>query len=613
MPDKIHILSREIADLIAAGEVVERPYSVVKELVENSIDAKATSIIIEIAQGGVKSIRVTDNGTGMSRNDAMLSFVKHATSKISSKDDLFSISSLGFRGEALASISAVSRFEILTKTKDSAAASKIILKTGADPVAEDAAAPDGTSVTVKDLFYNTPARLKFLKSEQTETGLIVSLIERLALSRPDISFQLFINGRENIFTSGNGKLSDVIYSLFGKEFSDMMLEVDYDDGVSIKGYTGKPLYSRPNRNHQVFFVNGRLVRSRLLQMTLEAAYKNSMLISRYPACVLFIGVNPSQIDINIHPSKQEIKFSDETAIKTAMSGALNATLRNDTGILQIFGSDHPEVFEDKKLSVEKVYKNDSPSYPDWEIISGKENTSDIVQVIADSSDKPSEYLPVSDIPSFSKSYADDNNSEDDREHTLKDIYEQGKIDNKPVWKFIGEVFSAYIIIQKDEDVLFIDKHALHERINFERLKTMTPQTQTLLTPITVSFDGEEYAKILENSKTLETLGFEIEDFGPGTVIVRKIPQLLSVSDVEYLLNKFASDVCSAKSTYDEFLYDIACKASIKSGMNTSEFELKKLVEEYFEKETELKYCPHGRPVCFSMSKTTLEKQFKRII
>lgn len=315
MPDKIHILSREIADLIAAGEVVERPNSVVKELVENSIDAKATSIIIEIAQGGVKSIRVTDNGTGMSRNDAMLSFVKHATSKISSKDDLFSISSLGFRGEALASISAVSRFEILTKTKDSAAASKIILKTGADPVAEDAAAPDGTSVTVKDLFYNTPARLKFLKSEQTETGLIVSLIERLALSRPDISFQLFINGRENIFTSGNGKLSDVIYSLFGKEFSDMMLEVDYDDGVSIKGYTGKPLYSRPNRNHQVFFVNGRLVRSRLLQMTLEAAYKNSMLISRYPACVLFIGVNPSQIDINIHPSKQEIKFSDETAIK----------------------------------------------------------------------------------------------------------------------------------------------------------------------------------------------------------------------------------------------------------------------------------------------------------
>lgn len=617
MTDKIHVLSEDVAALIAAGEVVERPQSVVKELVENAVDAGATKINVEIEQSGVKLIRITDNGSGMSRNDAMLSFVKHATSKISTKDDLFAIQTLGFRGEALASISAVSHFEIVTKTRDNVIATKITVNGGVQSESEDTAAPDGTSISVRDLFYNTPARLKFLKSDQTETGLIVTLIERLALSHPEISFRLTVNGRETLFTTGNGKLSDVIYSIFGRDFSDMMIDVNYSEDIIINGYIGKPLYSKPNRNFQVFFVNGRLVRSKTLQNTLEAAYKNSMLISRYPVCVLFLEIDCSDIDINVHPSKQEIKFSDESVVKNALTKAINKALIGDTGIVPII--------KEPVIEVKPVVtpQQEVKKYDDWEIISNKMNVADIIQNVVDNTDQQP-YAEISENDTVTITYPvyEQKHLEpieikpitvEKPPEIVKPVYEQEKLENKINWKLVGEAFNSFAIIQKGDDILFIDKHALHERINFEHLKTRKPQIQTLLTPLTISLGGEEYSKIIENVKTLETLGFEIEDFGIGTVLVRKIPQILSVTDVEYLLNKFASGVCSAKSTYDEFLYDIACKASIKSGMETSEYELRKLVDEYLNREAELKYCPHGRPVCFSLSKTALEKQFKRIV
>ena len=688
---KIHVLDSSVANLIAAGEVVERPASVVKELVENSVDAGADKISVEILKGGIDLRKVTDNGCGMTEEDARVAFRKHATSKITTKEDLYNIGTLGFRGEALAAISAVSRVELTTKTKDSVGGVRLSLEAGelcGDIVSsEEVGCADGSVFCIRDLFYNVPARKKFLKSEQAEAGAISSVVHKLALSHPEISFRLTVGGKETLFTSGNGKLEDTIFSVYGKSVTQNLVPVRMkNDDFRLSGFIGTPLFSKPNRNMQLFYVNGRIVRSRLLQTCLENAYRNSMLIGRYPVCVLFLQVDNSSIDINVHPSKLEIKFGDEKSVSVFMNDALRTALSFDNAIKHIdvkpaskevfrlpFENSAPQKTpEPPKKTVEKV-KN----YGDWQVVtkvpvsetsvsaprktevlpknetevkksSSTEETSEFEKLKkmllerAVAAEKPAETLRddssllAPDLGFSAKSESESEKyapsvtapesdvSEPPKTETVnapvpmaKDNADEPTLVEKTVeFRIVGEVFDSFIIVEKDGDVLFIDKHALHERMNFEKLKRGTVGSQYLLSPLVVDLGAAENLIITENAEELKKAGFEVEDFG-GSVIVRMIPQILENSDVEYVLAKFADNYENLKlgknDLLDEFLHDCACKASIKAGMHTSAFETEKLIRNYFEHENDLKYCPHGRPITFALSKTTIEKQFKRIV
>jgi len=702
--NKINILGNEISDLIAAGEVVERPASVVKELVENSIDAGSKKITVEIRGSGAEYIRVTDNGCGMSSDDAKTAFMKHATSKISTKEDLYAINTLGFRGEALAAISAVSK--IVLKTKESASVSgySVCLEGGRIIDECEIGAADGTTIEVSDLFFNTPARLKFIKSEQSERSVITSLIEKLAISNTEIAFTYIINGSVRFFTSGNGNLSDAIYSVFGSELASDMLPVNFEDlGITVFGLTGKPLANKPNRNFQMFFVNGRLVRSKTLQQALESSYKNSMMVGRYPVCVLFITVNTADVDVNVHPSKLEIKFSNDKIVANTVSTAIRAALSLESGVYQIkIGKQEPvQIKEPEKVSVkERIEQNPvtniSPrnipkSYSeekkeekeikevkkinDWEITtyhkpekhiptvkkeskparsvysssSGtvgalNSNPLEALSAIKDFVDKNQidisaekiseiakieptsvkENLPVKDERSVVNNSQKNNqeivkedvpvlivqSSDEESEVTLID-------EEVPAYKYIGEVFSTYIIIEQEDELVYIDKHALHERMIFEKLRSSDfIEIQTLLVPKLLFLSESDSTVLIENKDELKKIGFDIDDFG-GSIMLREIPSVIEESDIEVLLTEIASELrikTTAESEFlDKFLYNIACKAAIKSGGRSSEKELRSLIDEYLKKKNSLKYCPHGRPIVFSLTKKAIEKQFKRIV
>ena len=687
---KIHILDSSVANLIAAGEVVERPASVVKELVENSVDAGATKISVEILKGGVDLIKVTDNGCGMTEEDARAAFHKHATSKIATKEDLYNIGTLGFRGEALAAISAVSRVELTTKTRDAVGGVRLTLEAGelcGDVVSsEEVGCADGSVFCIKDLFYNVPARKKFLKSEQAEAGAISSVVHKLALSHPEISFRLTVGGKETLFTSGSGKLEDAIFSVYGKNLTQNLVPVRMkNDDFRLTGFIGTPLFSKPNRNMQLFYVNGRIIRSRLLQTCLENAYKNSMLIGRYPVCVLFLRVDNSSIDINVHPSKLEIKFGDEKSVSAFMNDALRTALSFDSGVKRIeIKPNSKDVFKLPFENSEARKKIDKPektvekikNYGEWQVVTNVP--------VRDASKKTPTERGIGEKPSDSAGTAAVKEDISEFEALKKMLLERAAAAEKPVdilrddssllalnsvnvekrepnadkyapsvtppgaetlkpaktetvvlqtsdaekgedpsllkktveFRTVGEVFDSFIIVEKDSDVLFIDKHALHERMNFEKLKRGTVGSQYLLSPIVVDLGASENLIVTENAEELEKAGFEVEDFG-GSVIVRMIPQILESSDVEYVLSKFAENYENLKleknDVLDEFLHDCACKASIKAGMHTSAYETEKLIRTYFEHENDLKYCPHGRPITFALSKTAIEKQFKRIV
>lgn len=593
----IRVLDNEISNLIAAGEVVERPASVVKELVENSIDAGADSIRIEVVDGGKKMIRISDNGCGMSDKDAQMCFLKHATSKIKTAQDLFCIGTLGFRGEALAAISAVSVIDMTTKTADALAGKTYHVVAGDIVSAEDAGSITGTSICVQDLFYNTPARLKFLKSEQTEQGNITVLVNRLAMSHPEISFTYIINGRQQLFTSGSGQLRDVIFAVYGKEYADNLLPVEYeDDSYKVRGFVGTPLFNKPNRNWQLFFVNNRIVRTKVFQYTLENSFRNSMLTSRYPVCVLFMDMPIQAVDVNVHPNKSEVKFADERAVGAALHAAIEKALRTDSGVAQMNLPPKPE-----PVSVSPPSVAADKDFSGWKISAPKHPLTRISDFFEE---KPA---PVSDIAIPELPFVV-------KEDTVEKIV--APAEDVADFEVIGEVFHSYILVQKGEDVLFIDKHALHERMLFEKLKTEKIQMQTLLTPLVFDFGPEENAALLRQTTALSESGFDVEDFG-GSVIVRGIPQVLENKDVEATLQAYAQDCLSLKGTNNEivdtFLHTIACKAAVKSGIQTSRFELTHLIKRYFQNEDSLKYCPHGRPITFSISKKEIEKQFKRIV
>lgn len=669
----IHLLDNSITNLIAAGEVVERPASVVKELVENSIDAEATRITVEIFNGGIRKIKISDNGKGMSEEDSQKAFLKHATSKISTKDDLYSINTLGFRGEALCAISAVSKVTLVTKRRDDIFASEVYLEAGKIISKEQTSYEDGTSITVEHLFYNTPARYKFLKSEPAEAGAVTSLMECLALSRPDISFKYLINGVEKFYTTGSGDLLETIYLVCGKDFKDSSLRVSgsfsYKSGeISVSGFCGKPLFSKANRNKQYFFINGRYVKSKILQNALENAYKSYIMVGRFPVCFLFLSVDPKDVDINVHPSKLEIKFSDEKPIYELVTSSVSeAVVYDETEQNFKFFKEIPENkrTEDEAISQRKevidriindnlIKKTEPIIYADWVMSpsdeSGKNTDScttgkltepvihDIaaegfLKVTKDSDFSEKSILPnvltekLTESAAFRQEVFESSSDiisvpEKDISVASESIIPEQEVlvsDISISFSVIGECFGSYVIVEKNDEIIFIDKHALHERMNFEKLKnSKEPSSQRLLVPSVFTTSSDKYAYICSNTDKLAMYGFEVEDFGDNSVLIRAVPELLSPEDSEEFLEKFADVQTDLKKftdaeLFDIFLYDIACKASVKAGKASSAEELEKLITNYFENKDKLKYCPHGRPIEFVISKKDMEKQFKRIV
>lgn len=626
----IHVLDSSITNLIAAGEVVERPSSVVKELVENSIDAGATSITVEISGGGIKKIKVSDNGVGMTAEDAAVAFLKHATSKISEKEDLYSINTLGFRGEALCAISAVSNITLVTKRREDLFATELKLDAGKITSQEETSYSDGTSICVENLFFNTPARYKFLKSEPAEAGAVTSLMECLALSRPDVSFRYIINGSEKFYTTGGGDLAEAVYLVCGREYKDSMLaaecEMPYKSGnISVKGFCSKPLFSKANRNKQYFFINGRYVRSRILQNALENAYKSYIMVGRFPVCFLFLTLDPKDIDINVHPGKLEVKFSDDKAVYALISEAVSEAVNGKPE--PVFKPEEKkeeiaarrDVIE-KIVSENLVKKTEPIVYSDWvmtpPVMHDSAPEGKAVFGKYEIEKEEPEILPIIPqvtVPTVKTEFLD---------VSATDFVEtpvQTSLSDEPVFRVLGECFKSFIIIEIDERVVFIDKHALHERMNFEKLKTdKNISSQNLLTPVVFSTSSDNCAYICENAEKLSEYGFSVEDFGNNSVLVRAVPDMLSPEDAESLLENFANVRTDSKrladaELFDVFLYDVACKMSIKAGKSLTETEMEALIGEYLKNKDILKYCPHGRPIEFSISKRELEKQFKRIV
>ena len=633
---KINRLPKSIYELIAAGEVVERPASVVKELVENSIDAGAKDITVEIQNGGIKYIRITDNGCGISREDVPLAFTSHATSKISREEDLFSIGTLGFRGEALASISAVSHTEMLTRTNDSNIGTRMTVSGGEFSKCEDAGCPVGTTIVIRDLFYNTPARMKFLKTDRSEGMAVAGIVDKIALSHPEISFRFIKDGKQLLCTSGNGELYSAIYSVFGKEFAETLIPASYDiNGITVRGYISTPFNSRGSNSMQTFFVNDRFIKSRTACAALNEAYKNSVMVGRYPACVLFITTPPQAVDVNVHPAKTEVRFSNEKAIFDVIYYAAKNALNGDDSRPQA-SFKRNELLEPAKsepvqerLIIDETSPVASSSDIGYNSFAEKHRNAYIPN-------KPQQILYDSGKTNYNKSNDDDtidlsvrtavptqsvtppiseNKTEISEEFGVKIVDDNEKAVNI---RYIGEAFKTYIFAEFDGKLIIIDKHAAHERMLFNKLKKENGKngSQMLLSPISVTLSKEEYTAILENIDTVRESGFEIDDFGEGTVIVRACPLNLEKENIVSLITEIAGyllknqrDILPEK--LDWIYHSIACRAAIKAGNDNSDYELMRFVKKLLT-DKDVRYCPHGRPVIVEMTKYELDKQFGRI-
>ncbi len=627
---KINLLPKNVAELIAAGEVVERPASVIKELVENSIDAGATAITVEIERGGITYMRVTDNGSGIDFSDVPTAFLRHATSKISKGDDLDNIGTLGFRGEALAAVSSVSRVEMLTSTQNAPFGALYKIEGGEEVVFEEIGCPVGTTIIIRDIFYNTPARMKFLKKDVSEGNAIASVIDRIALSHPEIAFKFIRDGKQTLSTSGNGDLKGTVYSVLGREFTSTLIDVaPYGERVTVSGLICKPVSCKPTRNNQFTFLNGRLVRSGTVIAAVEQAYKNSAMIGKFPAFILYLSVPYDTVDVNVHPAKTEVRFSDEKMIFDAVYVAVkNALTKGDTRpevkLKQNTYNPYVSAVKAEYRQVPIVTKTVLENIPKKEISPFKEATQS--NVFRDDS-----------TPDFMNKYSVVTKSGEESEpiaHTEIDLPREKPIvtlqntekpkealetlidDEKPIIKVIGQAFETYIIAQMDESLFLIDKHAAHERILFNSLKQNTEiSVQQLLTPKTVTLNPDEYDVIVSNEELLQKSGFEIEDFGNSTVLVRSIPSFLTNSDIDNLVSEIAESISKTGTAItereDNLFHTVACKAAIKAGSITSLYEMQNLAEKVLLNK-EIMYCPHGRPVAYEIKKRDLEKQFGRI-
>lgn len=634
---RINVLPKEIYQLIAAGEVVERPSSVVKEMIENSLDAGAKNITLEIKNGGSTYIRITDDGCGIERDDVRKVFISHATSKISKKDDLNSIATLGFRGEAMASISAVSKVELLTKAENEEIGTRYEIAGGEELEFDDAGCPNGTTIVVRDIFFNTPARMKFLKKDVTEGNQVAGIVDRMAISHPEISFRFIRDGKQVLITSGNGDLKSTVYSVLGKEMSDSLMSVDYSfNDMRITGFVSKPTASRKSRAGQYFYINNRIVKSKTAMAALEQAYKNTIMVGRFPACVLNIELNPAQVDVNVHPAKTEVRFANEKPIFDLVYYAVKTAIENDRTVKEVEFKENPIYRQEPK----SVYQNnDNKSFqakfdffkkkdepPSQQVIKTKprENFWQVeapkpeYKITRDEKPKPRvdiniEYEEPEEI-STAKS------EEAHREQNIEKVVITDEKDNEnviPNFKLIGEAFKTYLIVEIENELYFIDKHAAHERMNFERFKAQaTVETQMLLAPIAVNLTKDEFIAISENIELIKKCGFELEEFGESQIIVRAIPSLVDGDSVKDLMLEIAQKLLEHKTDIlpdkiDWIYHSASCRGAVKAGDYTSRQEQEMFVKKLLSMPN-IRFCPHGRPVFIKMSKYDIEKQFGRV-
>ncbi len=626
MPQIIQ-LSQHIANLIAAGEVVERPASVAKELLENAVDAGASKITIEIRDGGMTFLRVTDNGCGMGNEDARTAFLRHATSKLRTAEDLASIATMGFRGEALAAIASVSRIDLLTKTTDSLTGTSIHLEAGVITEESEAGCPNGTTIIVRDLFYNTPARMKFMKSDTVESGRVAAAVQLQALAHPEVAFTFLRDGKQLLSTPGSGKLQDAVYCVYGRECTQMAAVESRWENYHICGFVSKPTDARPSRSLQTFFVNDRPVQSKLLIRALEEAYRNQIMTGKFPACVLHLRLPVDSVDVNVHPAKTEVKFLQEKAVFDCVHYGVLAALNKQSDRPQVqFKSQPAPTSQTSGFTGSAVGQQSDRSAPSagvpkqetfFRTMTAAEYKNFTSVISAPPQPKPEAakataaaveqqmhtplrqtvITPAVTAPASASVPVSSAVSIPQQEEPVQQAI---AMPQEAPWRMVGQLYNSYIIVEQGDDAFLIDKHAAHERILFEKLKAHQEAIR---------------AQLLANSVLLNSLGFEIDEFGDNTVLLRQIPMDLSPDAASETLETIASDLLSgrresADTMRDHLLHTVACKAAIKAGWNSDEKELEVLVRQVMADES-LKYCPHGRPICISLSKKQLEKQFKR--
>lgn len=639
---KIQVLDQVTIDKIAAGEVVERPASVVKELVENAIDAKAAAVTVEVKEGGISFMRIADNGCGIDREDVPGAFLRHSTSKIRNAEDLEHISSLGFRGEALSSIAAVSQVELITKTPEDSFGTRYMISGGKEEGMEDIGAPDGTTFLVRQLFYNVPARKKFLKTAMTEAGHVSDLMTRMALSHPHISFQFINNGQSKLHTSGNGNLRDVIYHIYGREIAANLINVTYEkNGIRITGYIGAPLISRGNRNFETYFINGRYVKSSIIYKAIEDAYKDFTMQHKYPFTVLHIEVVGEDVDVNVHPTKMEVRFHNQQMVYNSIYEAVDQALHEKELI--------PEVTIDVPKAVPKAQAKPEPKEQPKEVIQPEVNKSAKVQPEKASGERDLDYF-MEQMKKRVMSYHQQNSSAEvkgkseifkpqvqvDRvkeaaaSYRAKQSPEQmtlfdGKLldkEKRANYKIIGQVFDTYWLVEFDNSLYIIDQHAAHERVLYEKtlkeMKTREFTSQMISPPIILNLTMQEAQLLRAYMDQFTRIGFEFEEFGQDSYAVRSVPaNLFSIAKKELLMemiDSLSEEVHRRQSSelLDEKIASMSCKAAVKGNMRLSAQEVDALIGELLKLDNPY-HCPHGRPTIISMSKRELEKKFKRIV
>jgi len=644
---KIIQLSPHIANLIAAGEVVERPASVVKELLENAVDAGATQVTVEIRDGGMTFIRVTDNGCGMTAEDAETAFLRHATSKLRTADDLAAIRTMGFRGEALAAIASVSRIDLLTKTAGAVAGVNVQLEAGKITERGEAGCPEGTTILVRDLFFNTPARMKFMKSDTVEASRVAATVQLQALAHPEVAFRYLKDGKQLLSTPGNGQLEAAAYCVYGKECGKMLPVDSRWDDYRLTGYVSKPTDARPSRNMQTFFVNGRPVRSKLLIAAFEEAYRNRIMAGRFPACVLHLQLKPNAVDVNVHPAKTEVKFLNEKTVFDCLHYGVLAALNKAQDRPQMQFKPQPvqaPAAPPPSPAPQAAPKKPEPFFRTMTAQEYKAFTGAISQAPKPSAaaaaatleaarkeaakpvmhtpvqlpqipEPPQKIIPPVEIP---EPKTPEPMPEPQKPEPMPEPEQtQLPMPQAPAWRLVGELYNTYIIVEEGEEAFLIDKHAAHERILFEKLKAnqeaITPQV--LLEPITCSLRPDAAGALLANRELLDGLGFELQEFGENTLLLRQIPMDLTPADAADAIEALAADLLAGRredptTVRDTMLHTVACKAAIKAGWVTSSRELEHIAKLVMS-DPDLKYCPHGRPICITLSKKQLEKQFKR--
>ena len=696
----INVLDKHIAELIAAGEVVERPSSVIKELVENSIDAGAKNVTVEIKNGGTTFMRVADDGCGIYRDDIKKAFLRHATSKVKTANDLDSIATLGFRGEALASISAVSRLQVITKNENEEIGSCYEIEGGEEISLEDAGCPTGTTFVIRDLFYNIPARSKFLKKDVAEGNAVSALMDKIVLSHPEVAFTFIRDGKQVLRTFGDGKLLSAIYSVFGKDFAKGLIPVDYTlDSVSVKGYISKPINARPNRNMQNFFINGRFVKTRTGMAALEEAYKGSIMVGKFPSAVLQLTVPYEIIDVNVHPAKIEVRFINERPVFDAIYHAVKSALQQGDVRKQVTFKENTAFNEIKKVNPftnaqavfskaeskppvnnvkpaeQKAKAYEPKPYNPFDELDLKDEKPKSMSIddlkMADSSDPfeiyskqairknteleqkkaefskqkfekaeqlilkaaqqednlPKQENPVNEvIVEEKKPYKEVVMTKEEKPQT--EIFKDKEDNNDTITelpkeqtklRFLGEAFDTYIIVEKnDSEILIIDKHAAHERIIYEKLKANADKqnVQYLLAPVTVTLDKTDYDAAISNLDMFAKCSFDVEDFGNGTLLVRSAPQYLAATEIADCIAEMSGYIASGKKDIyaekmDWFYHNVSCRSAIKAGNKSTVQELMDIAWT-LEKNPQIKYCPHGRPICIVMTKYEIEKQFGRL-